>query len=346
MAQHDEEQGVTLQINLHPLDAPHAEHTLPHQVRQLAAQVDEILLTVDLYRSQGSRYRTSDFDLRLAALRKTMRLVCDAHPRARVLEVRDTPAQRQAVGDAFLGGRTVPRTAENGSPFFAYLYGMLHARERYVLHMDSDLLLGGGSTTWVVEALRHLQHDPSILACNPLPGPPRSDGWLQAKALVRDKSWSYPAYRFNELSTRIFLLDRTRLMSGSGVQIPLVRAPFGQRVQALINYTSPYRALEDCLTALLRARGWVRFDFLGEGAGLWSLHPVYRSPAFYEALPQLIARVESGDIPEGQRGYYDINDSMFDFSSVRAARTWRVKLRRRFEYAASGLRARWAGQRP
>lgn len=31
---------------------------------------------------------------------------------------------------------------------------------------------------------------------------------------------------------------------------------------------------------------------------------------YFEMLPQLIRRVETGDIPEGQRGYYNMNDSM------------------------------------
>ena len=41
---------VCLQINLAPLDAPHARYTLPHQMRVLAAQVDEIQFTVDIHR--------------------------------------------------------------------------------------------------------------------------------------------------------------------------------------------------------------------------------------------------------------------------------------------------------
>jgi hypothetical protein len=53
---------------------------------------------------------------------------------------------------------------------------------------------------------------------------------------------------------------------------------------------------------------------------MWSLHPEWRSEAFYEALPGLIERVEAGDMPEEQLGDYDVGDSLVDWSSVRADR--------------------------
>ena len=45
--------GVTLQISLAPTDLPTAKHTVPHQLRVWADQVDEILLVLDKHRSHG-----------------------------------------------------------------------------------------------------------------------------------------------------------------------------------------------------------------------------------------------------------------------------------------------------
>ena len=50
---------------------------------------------------------------------------------------------------------------------------------------------------------------------------------------------------------------------------------------------------------------------------MWSLHPPYRNAAFYERLPLLIRNIEQGEVPDGQLGDYDMNDSMVDWSSVR-----------------------------
>jgi hypothetical protein len=55
---------------------------------------------------------------------------------------------------------------------------------------------------------------------------------------------------------------------------------------------------------------------------MWSLHPPYRSEAFYASLPELVGRVESGDVPNAQRGEHDVHDSMVDWTSVRKPR-WR-----------------------
>jgi hypothetical protein len=63
--------------------------------------------------------------------------------------------------------------------------------------------------------------------------------------------------------------------------------------------------------------GLSRVDFLGAEPGMWSLHPPFRSPEFYEALPRLIERIEASEVPETQRGDYDLNDSMLDWSSAR-----------------------------
>ena len=58
-------------------------------------------------------------------------------------------------------------------------------------------------------------------------------------------------------------------------------------------------------------------DLLGAAPGMWSLHPPYRSEQFYGELPRLIERIETGNVPDAQRGDYELNDSMFDWSSAR-----------------------------
>ena len=60
---------------------------------------------------------------------------------------------------------------------------------------------------------------------------------------------------------------------------------------------------------------------------MWSIHPPYRNAIFYERLPLLIKNIEQGEVPDGQLGDHDMNDSMVDWSSVRKS-TWRRKLGR------------------
>lgn len=329
---------VSLQVNLHPLDAPHVAHTLPHQLRVFGPQIGEVVLTVDLHRSQGSRYRIDDYERKLQNLMGTLEQIASADSRVKVIEVDYAEAALRRVAQDFLGQDFIPKKAHNGSPFYAYLFGLHATTGNYAIHLDSDMLFGGGSTTWVSEALEKLAEDPSILACNPLPGPPASDGSLRSQSAQRLAA-PYPAYKFPSVSTRIFLFDKRPVLSGKW-RIPLLQPKLSERVQAFINHTPPCLALEDSLSSMMAAHGLSRVDFLGRSPGLWTLHPVYRSPSFYRDLPRLIERIEAGDIPDAQRGHHDLNDSMVDWSEIRAQLTWQRKIKRRLQYAASGLQER------
>ena len=83
---------------------------------------------------------------------------------------------------------------------------------------------------------------------------------------------------------------------------------------------SPYEIPEHIISTVMRRKELVRIDLLGEAPGMWSLHPVFRTEAYYRELPGLIDRIESGDMPEEQLGDYDVVDTLVDTSRERAER--------------------------
>ena len=309
---------VTLQINLAPSDAAHAEYTIPHKLRLWTGQVDEVLLVVDLHRSSG-RYADKWLE-RLPRLRKFLAEVCASDLRVRVVETDYSRATASALAQTYFGGRPLPAKDWMGAPIYAYIYGLHAATTRYVLHTDSDMLFGGGSQTWITEAIQVLQSHPEVIACNPLPGPPTADGSLRSQSLERDPSAPF-TYRSGRVSTRLFLLDRDRLHERIPV-IPLVQPSRMRRAQAWVEGNPPYVPLEDMLSRGMEESGSVRVDFLGAAPGMWSLHPAWRSAHFYESLPALIHQIEEGDIPEGQRGHHDLNSAMMDWTGAAPSR-WR-----------------------
>lgn len=313
--------GVTLQISLAPTDLPHARYIVPHQLRVWAAQVDEILLTLDLHRSRG-RFSAAWAE-RLPGMRRLLDELCAAYPQARVSEVDYAEVARRALAETFFGGARVPEKDWNGGPFYSYFYGINSAAHDYVLHMDSDMLFGGDSQRWVAEAVALLRAHDEALACNPLPGPPTRDGSLRSQTLT-PFAYSSTAFSATQLSSRIFLIDRARWRQRIPV-VPLLPAPNALRVwQARLVGNPPYALPEEIISQLMRERGLLRVDFLGAAPGMWSLHPPYRTAEFYERLPEFIARIEAGDVPEGQWGAHDMNESMIDWSSAQAPRWRRV----------------------
>ena len=316
---------VTLQISLAPSDYRHACVLLPHQVRAWRGQVDEVLLTVDFHRSRGR------FSARWEEGKDKIVPLAESIAGARVAIVDHGDAVMRRVSEAFFGGRRVPAKDFRGGPYYAYFFGLTEARHDYVLHADSDMFFGGGSATWLQEAVGYLEIHPDVLLAAPLPGPPAPDGRVLSPRATPETDAPH-AYRFDTMTTRLFLLDRRRFRSTIGALQPRRPPALRDTIKALVEGNPPEDLPEHLFTAAMRTHGLVRREFLGAEPGMWSLHPPYRCADFYAKLPELVRRVETGDIPAAQRGDHDLNASMVDWSEAldRLAenRWWRRLLRR------------------
>jgi hypothetical protein len=339
---------TALQINMHPLDWRHVMLTLDHQLRVWARQVERISITLDTQRSRSGRYRGVDYDGSRERLVAYLAARQAEHPHLEIVEVDYSDAARERVRRAYFNRETaVPAKAFDGGPFHAYFYGLLAANADYVVHMDSDMLFGGASQTWLEEAIAWLKLEPDALFVGPLPGPPRADGLLNdAHRRLPGRSRipapervaaDYPAWRFHSVSTRIFVLAERRFQARVG-SLALVAPSARRRLRARLYGESATTApAEEVLTDVLLRHHLTRIDFLGSGAGLYSLHPLYRSETFYRELPQIIARIEAGDIPDGQRGDYDLNASMIDWSEALRQKTPLKRARRALAHLGDAL---------
>jgi hypothetical protein len=315
--------GITLQINLAPTDLPHLTYTLPHQLKQFGGQVDEVVLTLDLHRSRG-RFSTA-WQERVPGFLDFVSTQAAANPKIRVHEVDYSSDAVATVSKQFFGGQLIPPKDWNGGPFYSYFSGFANARHDYILHLDSDMMFGGGAQGWIAEATNIIDASPDVLVCNPHPGPPTPDGTLRNQTLPREPHTSV-AFRASHINSRVAFFDRRRLIARLA-PLPLLQPPLYRRLQATLEGNYPYMLPEDILSVAAQKAGLCRIDFLGEQPGMWSVHPPYRNAAFYERLSSLIDDIEQGNVPDDQLGVYDITDSMVDWSSVRK-RGWLRKLGR------------------
>ena len=310
---------VTLQISLAPSDHRLAREILPHQIRTWRGQVSEIILSIDLHRSAG---RFADG---WEEGRDNILSLARSIDGARIVEVDYGAAAAMAVAKEFFGGRAVPKKDHRGGPYYSYFFGLHAATHPHVFHCDADMMFGGGSSTWLAEACALLEKEPDVLVTAPLPGPPAPDGRLTELRGERLAGHGL-AYSFHEMSSRAFLLDRDRFRTRIGALRPAF-APVRGLLLALLEGNAPRELPERLLTGVMRQQKLRRIDFLGESPGMWTLHPPYRCADFYDKLPDLIRRVESGDLPAGQLGFHDVGDSLVDWSEARARlaqrRWWR-----------------------
>lgn len=315
---------VTLQISLAPSDYRHARILLPHQVRVWRGQVAEILLTVDFHRSSGR------FSAGWEEGQDNIMSLVQSINGARVLTVDYGASTMARVAAEFFGGRRIPAKDFRGGPYYSYFFAMAEARHPYVLHTDSDMFFGGGSPTWITEAAAHMAAHPEVLFAAPLPGPPATDGRLHSQ-MADSEPDSAHAFHFSTMSTRLFLMDRRRFRNTIG-SLQARRPPaLRNAIKAFVEGNPPQDLPEHLFTDAMHADGLVRREFLGRAPGMWSLHPPYRCADFYNRLPELVRRVETGEIPEAQRGNHDMNASMVDWSEAHAAlsqnRWWKRLLR-------------------
>jgi hypothetical protein len=304
-------QNVTLQINLAPGDYYHAVPMLDHHIEIFEGQTDEILLTFDF---NPARQRDAHKAERESALlHDHISSLQKRHPK---IVLRNVDYNASVVSNVL--GYFFTNRAElydfRGAPIYAYLSGLHSAKNDLVFHIDSDMFFGGFSANWISEAIELLQADSEILTVSPLPGPPHPDRIL----LGQDEHFAYQhmpyAFKFNSMSTRVFFMDRRLLARKLRSSKPQLR----HRLFALYERFPQSDTLERIISAFMQSSHKYRVDFLGTGGGLYSLHPLYRSEAFYRSIPDALRRLKGGDIPDDQIGRCDISDSFLDWGDAKA----------------------------
>jgi len=304
-------QNATLQINLAPGDYYHAVHMLAHHIEVFESQTDEILLTFDfnparLKDAQKAERESASLYGLIASLQRQ-------HPSVVLRHVDYNMPMLSAVLGHFFTNRAQLYDFR-GAPIYAYLFGLYSAKNDLVFHIDSDMFFGGFSTTWIREAIDLLQADSEITTVSPLPGPPHPDRILLGQEEYSAYNDLAYAFKFSSMSTRVFFMDRRLLAHKLRSSAP----PLKDRLFALHEGFPQSDTLERIISASMSSSRKYRVDFLGTGRGLYSLHPLYRSEAFYCSIPDALRRLKDGDIPNDQLGHFNISDSFLDWGDGKA----------------------------
>lgn len=303
---------VSLQINLAPSDYLHARFMLKHQLDILSDQVDEILLTVDTNPSKG---RFADgWHENKENLYQFFQNEIKPNYKVRILDVDYSKPINKKIANFFFDSDHIPAKDFRGGPFYAYFFGLFYATHHYVLHLDSDIFLGGASQIWIKEAIALFNTDAKNFTISPLPGPPHPDDKLIGQSYY-EKIAPY-TYCFKGMSTRIFMVNKLSFVKH---KITLAKPSLRSQIKAIVEGNSNADLPEHLIDHYMHKHGLKRIDFLGSGNGLWSLHPPFRTPAFYTNLPLFIQKVNDNDFPLNQRGFYDMIDEVCDWTLPRTA---------------------------
>lgn len=302
---------ITLQINLSPNDWRFASQTLHHHVRMFNEGVDEIFISLDLHKSKG--HFSKNYETGLIEINKILDEIKKASEKVRIDHISYKHEKVREISRCFFSRDEMPLKDFRGGPFYQYFYGLYASKYDYILHIDSDMLFGGNVKFWIKQAIQLLEED-KLVACSPLPGPPEENEQLFNQSYTKKQEYPH-TYFFPHFSTRVFFIHREKFIQKMEGLSP-ARCSSRGVFKAIIDGNPSYDLPENIFSTLMCRKNLLRADFLGEPPGFWSLHPPYRTDEFFEKLPEIINMVESGTIPDGQRGYYDINDSLVDWSEA------------------------------
>ena len=300
---------VSLKISISPRDFRLLKYLLPHQLKIWHGQVDEVLIVFDYH-----GYDTGPYKKQISQITE---FICDlerTYPKVCLVAVDYSDEAKAEVSRAYFDNKTVPEKTHRYGPYYSYFYGLYHTKYDYVMNLDCDLFFGGNNPNWTKEAIALMKSDASVITCSPLPGPPTADGKLVTQEGQMDDS-ELRKVLFDSFSTRIFFVYKPSFISQL-CPMPIEVAELSSLVRAVAKRKPIWALPEDILTNTMRRKQLKRADFLGTGEGLWSLHPPFRNEEFFEKLPELVRRIETGDIPEAQRGDYDVNDSMVNWDDA------------------------------
>lgn len=304
---------VSLQINLSPSDYPSAQFILPHQLKTLAPQVDEIILVIESKPSKGRFAIGWDENKeKLTALLLKMKTIFSL----RIIAVDYSKEVKKKIASYFLSSIVIPEKDFRGGPFYSYFYGIYHCKNDLVLHVDADIFFGGGSLSWVSEACNLFDQFPNLFSASPLPGPPEKEESLYGQTIIHKFLDQPHKFQLVGFSTRIFMAKKSMLEK---FKLTLKKPELKNQIRALIKGNANADLPELLIANFIKRNQLMRIDFLGKENGLWSLHPPYRTKKFYEEIPLLINKIEKNNLPTSQYGFYDIVDELIDWTEAKEA---------------------------
>lgn len=294
-------------------DLPVAEHMLEHQLRRLAHLCAEVIVSVNRFPTPTAP---------VGPMNSLLNALSEQFPTMRAVEIDGSEEARRCVSDAFFDGQPYPLFDFKGTPIHALLIQILRATQPHYLHLESDMLLGGDIEQWLPAAVEAIDDDGRLIAINPLGGPPRADGVYSTPSASLQRYGGHDGFVVTTMNTRVFLIDReafVRRLSPIAVHGP---RDIRTRFNSIVRGARGADLLERLMTERMAQRSLLRFDLGGPSESpAWTLHPLYKTPTYVAALSDVIDRVERNDVPDGQRGEFDVHPSMVDLPDIPSTAT-------------------------
>ncbi|MGK7877264.1 MAG: hypothetical protein AB4426_29395 [Xenococcaceae cyanobacterium] len=292
-------------------DIPFMMHTIPHLVGMSNFPFRERVLAVDTAPLSGDKLGRPGIGT-MAELRDRTEELLKTGVVDRVVDINYDPGYRDRVYRKHFGSLLRQTHNYKGYPILGTIFTIEEAQSDYMLHFDSDMLLHQKSDySWVEEGMKLMEKHPEIMSFRPLTGPPRGDGSMYQRMPYEKDPNGF--YKFKFFGSRVYLINCKGFEEL--LPLPIIWRPYRRKfmdklpvkLQTTLNYITGKGALDSweiMVSKQLERTDYFRGTLANPQA--WTLHPKDRSPEFIQALPQIIEKIEAGEYPPEQAGYYDL----------------------------------------
>jgi hypothetical protein len=292
-------------------DIPFMMFTIPHLVKMSNFPFAERVLVIDTAPLSGDKINRPGVGT-MEQLRKNTQELLENGIVDRIVDINYNTKYRSKVYKKHFGFPLKQSHNYKGYPILGTIFTIEEPQSDYMLHYDSDMLLyQAPDFSWIEQAMILSEKHPEIMSFRPLTGPPNNDGELYQKNNYQYDSDGF--YKFKFFGSRAYLINKKTFEKL--LPLPIIWRPYRQKImeklpnklQTVLNYTLNKGKLDSweimVSKKLENTESW-RGVLADKRA--WTLHPKDRSPAFIQALPDIIKRIEAGEYPDGQAGHYDL----------------------------------------
>lgn len=299
----DNHPSCALSVMVARTDCLFIEQTIPHLVRACNFPFTEKVAFIDtapLGKRFAGRFGIgTDTELR----QSVARLIEDGHL-DRAVDISYNKDLRGSLYRKTFGRDYWEAQDVRGYPMVGLAQSFDKVSGDYILHLDIDLLChNSAETSWIYEGIRTLEDHDDLIFVAPLSGPPTNDGQLYQGATNYHHDVERGLYLFHDVTSRKLLFKR----ESYDALLPMKALWTSPRRRLMSQFTrrSEMYPWEVIVSKRLRETSRFRADLPGNQG--WIMHTPDHGPQFIENLPELISRVEAGDLPDAQRGHYDLD---------------------------------------
>lgn len=286
-------------------------NTIPNIVRMSNYPFTERVLAVDTAPLSGDKVMRPGIGT-MEQLRECTQQLLHKGVVDRVVDINYSPAYRSKIYHKHFGSPIRATHNYKGYPILGSIFAIEECQSEYVVHFDSDMMMyQDPDYSWVQEGIELMKKHSNLMFLRPRSGPPREDGRIIEGEPYAEHPDGFYQYHF--FGSRVYLLNRQRF--SKLLPLPIIWRPYIQKFMDYLPVT--LKTLSNNITGKGKLESWEvmvskkleKTDYFRgtlTNCKAWTLHPIDRSSAFIQALPSIIKRIEAGEYPLEQAGYYDL----------------------------------------